>query len=113
MDMQTDKPIDSMEMFVLPEVIQILGKPYHIIWKDKDWGEEHLGSVKLSDLKILLYTHQPEPEMRDTILHEIIHCVNSIADLGLKERQVSVISSLLLCVAKENPELFGWMIGNR
>lgn len=53
---------------------------------------------------------QDKDQLKDTILHEVLHGVDFAGQIGLKEKQVAAFATLLLAVFRENPELVKWLL---
>ena len=49
-------------------------------------------------------------QTKDTVLHEVLHCLEYSVQLKLEEEQVHALSALLLTFLWENPELAAWLI---
>lgn len=49
------------------------------------------------------------PEVRrNTFLHEILHALSYVGQLRMTERQVDVLATLLIALARDNPELIDY-----
>lgn len=46
----------------------------------------------------------------DTLLHEVIHAIDAVADLGLTEAQVRATATSLRGFFRANPKLAQWLI---
>jgi hypothetical protein len=53
-----------------------------------------------------MYLHQ----LKDTVLHELIHAIDYGTGLGLKERQVHVLAATVLELLWSNPSLSYWLV---
>lgn len=53
-----------------------------------------------------------DEELRDTILHEIIHLIDfkTTGDYNLKEREVCRIAAGITHLLRDNPHFAGWMV---
>lgn len=49
-------------------------------------------------------------QFQDTLLHEIIHCMNEVTQNSMSEKQVGRLSTILLQVIKDNPEIFKYFM---
>ena len=81
----------------VPDTGHYLLGVYHIVDKH-DFSESDadesgaMGLYKDDGREILLDTTQPEYTQSETHLHECIHGIDSVADLGLKHWQICILS---------------------
>jgi chlorite dismutase len=52
-------------------------------------------------------------ERKDTIIHEMVHCIDHALQTEMSERQVHAISSGIYSVLKDNPDFFRWVIADQ
>lgn len=92
----------------IPRTIKILGKTFTVKTHSDDcaFREKTLGYIHTTKLVLELDGKQHPAQLKDTILHEIIHGISDLASLELTERQTEVLASMLICVNQENPGLF-------
>jgi len=69
-----------------------------------------IGATRYNECLIKYLDNIKGDELRDTLLHETIHAIDYIAQIGLEEKQVHALASLLLCVLKDNKEFSRWLI---
>lgn len=93
---------------IVPETLRIGPYTYKVIehdrLKDED-GTHCWGTIKYADGIINIETgHTPERTLT-TLLHEVLHGLDDMADLGLKEKQVTRLAPVLALFLVEN----GWL----
>lgn len=56
---------------------------------------------------------QTLPVLRETVLHEMLHCILEHTGVDPEEHEALIrsISPLLLHTLRHNPELVGWLVG--
>jgi hypothetical protein len=83
------------------QAIRIFGKNYIVDMVD---GFDDTGQVGEADSAgiISVKKNSNYDFERETLLHEIIHCIDEATGAGLTEQQVTAISSGLFCVYREN-----------
>jgi len=95
-----------------PETVVVLGKTFKVHLIEPDEKEDSDGEMDLGTQRISIRL-QPSPEYNsDTMLHEIIHAVDEMLTLGLKEKQVHQLSVGLISVFTQNKDLMAWMLKN-
>jgi len=83
------------------ESVRIFGKNYLIDRVDKFEDAGQVGAAD-SDGIISIKKNTNYDFEQETLLHEIIHCIDEAIGSGLTEQQVTAISSGLFCVYREN-----------
>jgi hypothetical protein len=68
-------------------------------------GAEMCGLCRVGPCQIEVKADMPAARARETLLHEVIHAVNSEYGIGLKERQVQALGTALVQVLRDNPAL--------
>ena len=73
------------------ETISILGKPYSIRWTDDTLtgGGAIMGAANRTEQTIVLNKQVGRDQMRDTLMHEVIHIISGELSLELAEETVS------------------------
>lgn len=89
-----------------PAQLDLLGKHWTIIIK-KD--SKNFGTCDHAKCKINLTPTQGEDNMKDTLLHEVVHALETEGQLKMSERQVRGISTLLLAALRQNPKLVAFL----
>lgn len=83
---------------------RVIGKTYCISFvSGKPLDDGDLGELDPSKQRITIRKGQPLEQEQDTVLHEIFHAVDIEGNLGLTERQVRGLGTILLGVIKDNP----------
>jgi hypothetical protein len=94
--------------------LNILGKTFQlksVTPADLDlYNPASIGATRYNDCLIKYLETLKGDELRDTLLHESIHVIDYTAQLGLEEKQVHALASLLLSVLKDNKEFSRWLI---
>ena len=89
---------------VIPERIKILFKEYQIEQREglHDGADDLYGQICYFDEKILLNSSCSEDQKKATLIHEIVHGLDEMYGIDLKEKQVEKLGNafymLLLCI---------------
>jgi hypothetical protein len=86
----------------LPSSVVVLGKVYSIIKSDHI---EECGLTEPHECKIWISTNISPQQMKDTLLHELVHAIDYEMHLGMKERQVHCVATGILDMLNRNPQL--------
>jgi hypothetical protein len=88
-----------------PTNVRVLGKDLIVTQvKPDDTADDDLGTWNDSTLTVYVKPGQLPIEEIDTLIHEVVHGIDYIMDLGLKERQVRLLGTALAGIFQENPE---------
>jgi hypothetical protein len=96
---------------ILPQNISIAGFVYSITyvseWRGEDRvglkpGDEPWGRTRHRDCVIEIWDQLSPQQQLATLLHEVIHCCENIADINIKERHLSRIANILHGVLLDN-----------
>ena len=71
-----------------------------------DNGGDLYGQIHYLPEKILLNTDASEEQRKATLLHEIMHALDEIYNIGLEEEQVDKLGNAIYMLQKDNPGLF-------
>lgn len=91
------------------------GKMYNFLIGD-DYEEiikkagKALGLTNVETTEIALKTDTSLHQLKDTVLHELIHAIDYSVELGLKEKQVHVLAASLCDLFWSNPNLSNWIV---
>lgn len=88
-------------MLKLPATLKILGKTWEVAEAPADFTDS--GSCSRDHQKIIVATTQPEDNIKDTFLHEVLHAVDYCMATKLSEDQVAALATGLLAVFLDNP----------
>jgi hypothetical protein len=90
----------------VPASFRLLGKQWKVLLKTL----EEYGTCEAAKLRIELGNTQPVGHLRDTFLHETVHAIDIETQLNMSEKQVRVLSTVLLAWMRENPTVVGWLM---
>lgn len=92
----------------IPNKVNILGRDFEIIKENfASHANTHIGSTVMISQKIWLDTETHKQQQEETLIHEIIETIDTMCELGLEHPDMSVLSSALYQVLKENKLQFG------
>lgn len=92
----------------IPGKIKVLYKEYTVEETANlhDNGGDLYGQIHYLPEKIFLNVDAREEQKKSTLLHELIHAMDEIYSIGLKEKQVNKLGNAFYMLQKDNPELF-------
>jgi len=93
-----------------PTKIIILNQTFKVEWVTA--ADESHGFVDLNKCVIQMAKGYPKETTADTFLHEVIHAVNHVMDVGDKtteEQATTRLATGLCTVWKHNPRVFEWL----
>jgi acetaldehyde dehydrogenase (acetylating) len=91
----------------LPQTLDLLGKAW-VITQKKD--NKNYGTCQHGKCIINVNPSQPPQQMRDTVLHEVIHALEHEVQLKMSERQVTLLATVLLAAMRQNPKLSAFLL---
>ena len=93
----------------IPEKVKILYKEYTVEEQENlhDGGKELYGQIHYLSEKIMLNTNSSDKQKEATFLHEIIHGLDEMYCIGLKEKQGEKLGTALYILLQDNPKMFG------
>lgn len=96
----------------LPKEIKIGPHTYKARFEE-NYSANHgtLAESRHTHTQIVIDPSQSESQLRDTLLHEILHCINAQVGFVSHERSeeeaaVARLAPMLLQVIQDNPEIF-------
>lgn len=92
----------------IQEKVKILYKDY-LVTEQKNLHDESsdlLGQINYLSQTILLNADAKEEQKKATLMHEIIHALDEMYSIELKEKQVEKLGNALYMLQKDNPGLF-------
>ena len=92
---------------MIPGNLRILGKSWEVAEAPTDFTDS--GSCSRDYQKIVVSTTQPLDNVKDTLLHEVLHAVDYCVATKLTEDQVAALATGLLAVFLDNPELMEFL----
>ena len=92
----------------IPGKIKVLYKEYTVeeTVNLHDNGGDLYGQIHYLPEKIFLNVDARVEQKKSTLLHELIHAMDEIYSIGLKEKQVKKLGNAFYMLQKDNPELF-------
>lgn len=93
----------------IPEKVKILYKEYTVeeIENLHDGGVDLYGQIHYLTEKILLNVNSSDEQKKATLIHEVIHGLDEMYGIGLKEKQVEKLGNALYMLLRDNPKMFG------
>jgi len=90
----------------IPKKVKILDNYFKIKLKNRiiEEAAEAYGSTSYFD-KHEISLQKDQPNIKNTLLHEIIHAIEKTQGLKLEEKQVFFLANYLRTVMLDNPEL--------
>lgn len=92
---------------MIPTSLRILGKSWEVAEAPTDFT--HAGSCNRDYQKIVVATNLPLDNVKDTLLHEVLHAVGYCMATKLTEDQVAALATGLLAVFLDNPALMEFL----
>ncbi len=94
----------------IPKTIKVGAHTYTIQYEKRlNLNHEAAGQSRHLHSEIILDPDQAQTQLEDTLLHEMLHAIDWQVHIFNKddvEDQITRLSSLLLQVIKDNPEVF-------
>lgn len=93
---------------VIPKKVRILYKEYDIEPQKNlhDAEGDLYGQIQYLPQKIYLNPDAPEEQQKATLVHELVHGLDEMYGIGLKEKQVERLGNALYMLIRDNPGLF-------
>jgi len=93
-----------------PASVLVLSCPVEIKASDTLRDEDTCGQYNKKET-VCRYDPAMAPQMqRRTVLHELLHTIEHLQALKLKEREVVALETGLFSLLKDNPELVAWLL---
>lgn len=86
--------------------LRILGHTVAVSEVDKGLGHDRLGLHDSETLEIKLAKDLPVQQQAATLLHEAVHAIDSLLQLGLTEHQVAAVAQGLYAVLRDNAAFY-------
>ena len=71
-----------------------------------DAGGDLYGQIHYLPEKILLNSESSQEQKQATLIHEIIHGLDEMYCIGLKEKQVEKLGNAFYMLVRDNPQMF-------
>ena len=94
---------------MLPPKIRVLGRDLPIQYVDAEDMPKAWGEYDYETQVVRIRTGQQPQFEADTVLHELIHAIDDVMQLGMTERQVHCSASGLIALFKDNPAFLEWL----
>lgn len=93
----------------IPEKVKILYKEYTVEEQENlhDGELDLYGQIHYLPQKILLNVDSSDEQKKATLIHEIIHGLDEMYCMGLKEKQIEKLGNALYMLQRDNPKMFG------
>lgn len=94
----------------IPKKIKISFKEYDVREKSElrdEKGRELYGRIEYLPEVIFLNAENSEGQKKATLMHEIVHGLDDIYGIDLKEKQVRKLGIALYMMICDNPDMFG------
>ena len=92
----------------IPENVKVLYKNYKVIEQENihDGASDLYGQVLYFSEEILINKDASDPIKKASLIHEIIHALDEMYCIGLKEKQVEKLGNAIYMVIEDNPQMF-------
>lgn len=94
-------------MTIAPTSLRIVGREFEVKMLDEYDGQ--VGGVDHPSCTINIKSGQQKLLEADTILHEAVHVLDEIFQLGLTERHVYCLTGGIIALLRDNPELVKYL----
>lgn len=100
-----------------PKNVKIFNLDYEIIWVDKaiETATDAHGSCDTCTQTIVICREQKPGALTDTLMHEIMHAIFYSMNMSgneSEEKVVSLLSTGMCTVLRDNPKLKKWIVKN-
>jgi len=86
------------------DTIKICGVDFKVIYKSSRDMPMDLGSCHTNIQELWVNESNTEETSTNVILHEVIHALSDMYDLDMTERQVNVLTTVLIGFSRDNPQ---------
>jgi hypothetical protein len=93
-----------------PEDIDIMGRDYTIEYIEPHPGFETKCSGKMIPDERRILIESCAHEERNTLIHEVLHCIDQIMEAELTEKQISQLANGLEVFILKNPECIKYLM---
>jgi hypothetical protein len=92
----------------IPKEVVVMGKSYTVGPLSEECGD--FGRCMAGNQRIQIKANQAPGQLRDTLLHEVLHAVSYELYLELEERQVHILANGLLDTLRRNPKFTQFLL---
>ena len=94
---------------IIPEQVHLLYKDYEVkktnnLWNDS--GETLYGQTQYIEQLILINENASEEQQKATLIHELVHGLDELFGIELKEEQVKKLGNAFYMLIRDNEEMF-------
>lgn len=93
----------------IPKRVKVCGKTYKI---EQVKHLEDCGNLFPTECKALIGIDMDPQQIRDTVLHELVHAIEYETHLNMEERQVHALSTAMLDMLRNNKHLVKFLTEN-
>ena len=92
----------------IPEKIRVLHQTYRVSEVDNlhDGADDLYGQVRYLEERILLNSGASDEAKKAALMHETIHVIDEMFQIGLEEKQVEQLGVGIYNLIRDNPEMF-------
>ena len=92
----------------IPEKIRVLHQTYRVSEVDNlhDRADDLYGQVQYLEERILLNSGASGESKKAALMHETIHVIDEMFQIGLEEKQVEQLGVGIYNLIRDNPEMF-------
>lgn len=94
---------------IIPDTVKILFKKYTVCRDNNmrdDKGNLLYGQIDNIEQLITLNEDAGLEQQKATLMHEMVHGLDDLYSIGLKEKQVEKLGTALYMLVRDNPEMF-------
>lgn len=94
---------------IIPDSVNILFKKYTVCRDNNmrdDKGNLLYGQIDHIEQLITLNEDAGLEQQKATLMHEMVHGLDDLYSIGLKEKQVEKLGTALYMLVRDNPEMF-------
>lgn len=94
---------------IIPDSVNILFKKYTVCRDNNmrdDKGNLLYGQIDHIEQLITLNENAGLEQQKATLMHEMVHGLDDLYSIGLKEKQVEKLGTALYMLVRDNPEMF-------
>lgn len=94
---------------MLPQKFRVVGRDIPVVRFDGEEMPQAWGEYDYEAQIVRLRNGQQLAFEADTVLHELIHAIDDVMQLNMKERQVHCLASGLIALFKDNPTFLDYL----
>ena len=94
---------------IIPEQVHLLYKDYKVKKTSNlrsDSGETLYGQTQFIEQLILINDNASEDQQKATLIHELVHGLDELFGIELKEEQVEKVGNAFYMLIRDNLEMF-------